>query len=286
MHTRNSHTAESSSPFAEITTLAPLLTDKLEPNHQQQQQVSASTNQVPIPSVKQSFIASESSLLQPVHQASQVSVLPQTSIPLQSPGKPKQVEQSMLFTATERILIDRTEDQVVSLKGQELITSAPAKVLVWMAPGITTWVSQETSNSNIKFPDISTTIPITDMLNPIASETFVPSTESSTTTLLSSSSTTAITTNAMKIPKVEVKIPSDYQPSIPIPVAKALIPTNTLEAPIKNNEFLDSNLQFALPESNMMQTGLKSLKIHSNPMDVIAGNYSRGISLKKSDQIS
>ncbi|KAL3984575.1 hypothetical protein ACH3XW_35085 [Acanthocheilonema viteae] len=270
-----------SSPLAEITTRAPFLTDAKLERSNQQQQVPSSIDQTPVHSVRQSPVASESSLLQSVHHAPQVSLLPQSSPP-QSPDKPEQVERSVLFTATERILIDQTEDQVVSSKGQEVVVPAPPKILVWMPPGITTWVAQETSNNNTKFPDFSTTTPNIYMLNLIASESSVPqdskiATGSSSTSLPPSSPTTPTTT---KMPEIEVKIPSDYQSSIRVPVAKALIPVNTSEKTIRNNKFPDKNSQFVHPRSNTTQAGFKTLEAHSSPL-----NQNDGILLKKFDQL-
>lgn len=278
MNARNSNaTIEQSlpsSPFAEITTRAPLLSDtKLEPSDQLQQ-VSSPTDQVAAQSVKQSSVASESSRLRSVHQAPQISLLPQTN-QLQASNKSEQTERSVLFTATERILIDETEDQVLSSQGQEVIEPTSGKVLVWMPPGITTSISQETSNNNIKFSDISA---ITSTLNPIASESFVSQVNkttaiSSSTSLPPPSPATPITT---KMPKIEVKVPSDYQSSIPVPVAKPLIPMNSPETTMRYHEFLNDNSQITFPEPDIIQAGFKTL----SPM-----NHNYGISLKKSDQL-
>lgn len=60
------------------------------------------------------------------------------SSPSQSPSKPGQVERSVLFTATERILMTQADDQVISSEKQKLISPAPTKVLLWMLLGMAT----------------------------------------------------------------------------------------------------------------------------------------------------
>ncbi|CAG9536926.1 unnamed protein product [Cercopithifilaria johnstoni] len=265
------------SPF-ETTTGTPLLTDtKLESNHKLQQ-VSPSIDQLPIQSMKQSSMASKSSPLQSVHKAPPISLLPQSSLP-QSPDKPEQIEQSVLSTATEKILVDQI-NQIVPSKEQEVIAATPTKVLVWMPPGITTWVLQEPLNNNINHFDISATTPVIDLLNPIAPESSISQinklpTTSSLSSLSPLSPTELITT---KMPKI-MEVPSDHQSSIPVPVAKALMPISTAEI-TRNNEFLTDNSQFMLPGSNIMQKEFKTLTTNSSLL-----NRNHGISLKKSDQI-
>ncbi|EJD74309.1 hypothetical protein LOAG_18359 [Loa loa] len=257
------------SPSVEISTRAPLFTDIELKSNYLQQQVPASMNHVSIPSI------------QTIHQKPQVAHLSQPS----NSSQPEQIQQrSVLFTATERILIGETDEEQVSSKGQEMITTLPAKVLVWMPPGITGLISHETSN---KFHDINATTSSDNSLNSIVSETLIsqaneipalslsslsPSLLPITTTIATATTTTA-TTNTMPMTEVEAKILSDYQFPIAVPVARPLNPTNIPEAVIRDNKFLDQNPQFVIPESNVMQIGLENSKIHSNPINTMPRSY-------------
>uniref|UniRef100_A0A1I8EVA4 Uncharacterized protein n=1 Tax=Wuchereria bancrofti TaxID=6293 RepID=A0A1I8EVA4_WUCBA len=188
----------SSLSAAKITTDIPLSSNNNNNYQQQQQHLSESIDQIPVlASMKQSSVASESSLAQSIHRPPQISHFSHGS----KLSEFDKNERSVLFTATERILIDEHENQPISsIDNDEMNTAIPSKVLVWMPPGITTWISHET--------------------------------------------------------------------------------TNTLR---HDNEFADDKLQFAFPESSMLR--LKSLKIHSNPVNVKPKIPIHGISLKKFDQI-
>ncbi|VDM14069.1 unnamed protein product [Wuchereria bancrofti] len=283
----------SSLSAAKITTDIPLSSNNNNNYQQQQQQqhLSESIDQIPVlASMKQSSVASESSLAQSIHRPPQISHFSHGS----KLSEFDKNERSVLFTATERILIDEHENQPISsIDNDEMNTAIPSKVLVWMPPGITTWISHETTNSNNNFSNIITTTTTNNLLNSITSETFIPkmnkmsslSSLSTTTTLTSPPTTTAMTTmmNTMKMSKVEAKIPSDYHSSISIPIAKALTSIDKSEALRHDNEFADDKLQFAFPESSMLR--LKSLKIHSNPVNVKPKIPIHGISLKKFDQM-
>ncbi|VIO97971.1 Uncharacterized protein BM_BM3310 [Brugia malayi] len=264
-----------------ITTDMPL-SSNTNKQQQQKQHPSESLDQIPVPASirRQSPVASESSLMQSVHRSPQISHLSDGSKSAQF----DQNERSVLFTATERILIDEHENEpILSVNDNEMNTAAiPSKVLVWMPPGITTWISHETTNANDNFPNIITTTTTTsnNLLNSIKSKTFI-----SEMNKISSLSTTIpiTTTNTMKMSKVEAKIPSNYHSSISIPIAKALTPIDKSEAMIRRNEFTDDKTQSAFPESNTLR--LKSLKIHSNPVNIKPKISNYGISLKKFDQL-
>ncbi|VDK79066.1 unnamed protein product [Litomosoides sigmodontis] len=195
--------------------------------------------------------------------------------PSQSPNKLGQVERSVPFTAAQRVSMTQPDDQVVSSGKQKVGSPAPAK-LAWMPAGMTTWVSDETSSINV-----SGATPIIDMLNAITPESFVPQVNK-IPTISSSTSARPImpTTLTTEMPKREGKIPAEYQPNV-VPIAKALVPAKAVEKTVGNTEFHnDDSQQFALPESNTIQRGLKTLKIHSTP-----ANHNSGISLKKSEHL-
>lgn len=232
----------------------------------QQQEVSASVNQVPIQFVKQPYVDSESSSRHPVHQASSIPLFPQTS---DSP-KPMQIERSSIFTPTERIAIVETNDRDNLLKEQEAVATVPAKVLVWMPPGITTWMSQEITEDDTKLDGISTT-PISHASKPVASETFsLQANERSEvlSPLLSSLPLTPIagTADTRKMLQVEAR----NQPSKSAPTARALIPTDNP----------------ALSKSDLTRGGLEDLNIRNSVVVIPRNQRQRhGISFKKSDPL-
>uniref|UniRef100_A0A915PIW9 Uncharacterized protein n=1 Tax=Setaria digitata TaxID=48799 RepID=A0A915PIW9_9BILA len=220
-----------------------------------------------------------------------------------SPAQSSITDSEQKSTSAQQIPMKQAEARVVSSSTEELITPTSTKVLVWMPAGISTRVSQETSNSSIESTSTiaATTSPtINTTLNPPhPSETLIPGTSKvssqhsslnqthqlhsstfptisssspssslSVTQNTSSSSFTTTNTNIVSVTEEEKKIPSR------IPVAKPLMPAHNAEtAPVgARNPF---------PESERVE-------ITTNRQPVFEGAVSEaskyGISYQKSAQ--